>query len=83
MYSEISLHARAHSVPHRLITVGTHHKLEATGTVYIITYTNCFVKKTYFVCSTTVDSSGVLSDKGRSGTPSVATSRVKDPAINT
>ena len=44
MHSEISLHARAHCRRVYIVTVATHYKLEATATVYIITYTNCFVK---------------------------------------
>ena len=32
------------TIPHALVTAASHCKLEATATVYIIKYTNCFVK---------------------------------------
>ena len=50
------------ALQHGLVTVASHYKLEATATVYIIKYTNCFVKTLYIVCSTSADSSRVLRD---------------------
>ena len=69
------------ALPHGLVTAASHYKFEATATVYIIKYTNCFVKNIIHSMLSSADSSRVLRYK-RSGTPDITCDRSSNQDLN-